>query len=510
VGVLSVLPVVVVSALVTFYLKSNLQDYFPVGGDSATYWQEIANFAKVGFHSGHSGFEETAAPAAKLGIGTFGSHSQWFPMLYGCIAKMIGWGPATVSFINIVLVSLSLGAMAWLMKGTIRFNLFCAVFLATSLYILTFLPIMMMEALQYCISFILAGLFYRRLTLSRKAPSWLGPCLWGTIMLAALTRYSWGILFFAYYMPVSRLRSGNAWLACLAKGLCFTVLGFSLYTYFAAPYPYEPFPGSVFGIKVYVSMLHGDVGPFLTLFKTNILGVFHPGRVTVQLVLFWIIIFYFIAAPILSLFERDDSLASDSRSGLALAIFHCINLGGILAAVTLYYYTTLGMVGLRQSMPQFACTFLVLARSIRIRWLIPVLVFQVVSIPSSIITFMDNMEAEYNSYQQNIARHETGKLFKLIKYNKNALSPWCNTVLFFGGYGFGVYMLMIPPEISINDMRLPAEDELLTPLKSAWIITDNQRASDVLKQVSGVEILGSSGVWTLYSNSNVQCHQFER
>jgi hypothetical protein len=493
--------------LITFYLKSNFSSYFPTSGDAIMYWHEIATLAGVGFHGGHYGFEETASAAARFGVGTFGAHSQWFQLLFAGLSKLTGWGPATGSLLNILLVSLSLGIMAWLMRGCIRFNLFCVAFVGTSLYILLNTPLMMMEGLQYSLAFILAGLFFRWFSRPRETSAWLGPCLWACIMVAALTRYSWGLLYIAYYIPDGRMGSGRAWLPGLAKGIGCALLGCAAYTFCAAPYPYEPFTGSMFGMKVYASLLHGDAAPFVALVKTNVLGMLHPGGATAQYVQFCMILLAFVAAPFLELLGRPGDCGGDRNRARSFALFHVVNLGGVLAAVFFYYYTTLGMLGLRMAMPNFITSFLILVRNVRLRWLLPVLVMQVVLIPSILFGIYPYLGQEYDSYQRDVSRCEVSDLFNLMVYQKDAASPWCNTALFYGGFGYGTALMMVPPAIAINDMRLTGLEGLARPLKSGWIVTDNPLANEKLKQVPGLVCVGSRGDWSVYRNMAARCPQ---
>lgn len=499
------LPLLSVYGFVHFFLKATLDDYFPSGGDPVGYWHEIATFAAVGFKGGYYGFEETTSRAATLGIGTFGAHSQWFQMFYGVIAKFTGWKPGTVVFVNIWLLTLSLGLMCWLMRGGLRFLLFCMALLATSPYIQQSFPVMMMEPLQYSIAFILAGLFSRRLATPLDSRRGLNACIWGVLLLAGLSRYSWGILYFAYYLDFSNKYPARDRLAQAAMATACLALTYGVYTYFTAPYPYEPFPGSQFGISVYVSLLHGDVTPLANLLKTNLMGVLRPEELSPPILLLWMIAFYTFASPWLALREKNDDVPAAGNAATCLAWFHAINLGGIMAAAFLYYYATVGMVGLRTSMPHFVCSLILLARYCRLRWLFPVIALQLVLMPAFLLNTLRLNTDEFDGYTKLVIQRETQDLFQKMQYRQGAVSPWCNTALVFGTYQSGAACMFVPAGISINDMRMPEKKDSLGSLKSAWVITREPDARALLRGMPGLQELGSQGPWTLYRNNNAPC-----
>jgi len=502
VGILCSLPLLCPIVLVHFYLKSSLVDYFPSGGDAVVYWREIATYFASGLRGGYYGFEETTAPAARLGFAAFGALSQWFTIFYGLLAKVVGWESYTCIFINITLLILSLAVFLVLMRGGEGFVLFCIAVFITSIYIQSFIPIMMMESLQYSFAFLFAGLFYRFFDSLHGNSRLLKGSLWIIIMFATLTRYSWGLLFFAYYLPIGRMHSVKAWLLCLIKAICCSLAGALGYIYFSAPYPYEAFPGSKLGFSIYVSLLHGDLNPFLSLLKQNLLGLFHPEQMTAQFLLFWMVIIYSFLAPCLTLYA-NAKVTSDRSKLLPLAFFHVINLGGILAAS--FFLNSVGMLGLRLVMPHFICSLMLLARSIRLRWLVPILILQLVVMPKLFHETQCMLTADYSKYNLKITNSETEDIFKFLKYNKFAKTPWCNTVLFFGTYNSGSAYMNVPYPMSINDMRFKTLESLDEPFKSAWVVTGDEDAKKVLDQLSELELVGVNEKWAVYRNHASIC-----
>ncbi|WP_243311731.1 hypothetical protein [Fundidesulfovibrio agrisoli] len=500
---LAALPFLCVYGFVHYVLRASIADHFPSNGDPCVFWHEIATLVSVGLGGGHYGYEELAAPAAKYGVGTFAAHSMWFQMIYAGIGKVVGWKPQTPVWVNIGFLTAALALLPWLMRAGARYILFCLAFFASCLYMQMFTPIMMSEAFQFSVAIALAGLFFRHIEAGGGAGAF-SKALWVLIACAGATRYSWALLFFAYHMPFERMRSPKAWALAMAKALAGFALCFVAYLLFAAPYPYEPFPGSHFGMAVYASLLRGDAGPLAALVKTNFLGVFEPEQMSAQLMLFWMVIAYAFAAPLLTLKERNAPAPEGGRLA-GLAMFHVVNMGSILAASFFYYYAAVGMTGLRLGMPHFVCSLLILARTVRLRWLMPVLALQLVLAPALMTDMRMVGGTEYSGVTARSGAHEFQELFSKMAYRKGAPSPWCNTALVFGSYSTGQAFMFIPPEMGINDMRFPEDKNFAGPLKSGWVLTRVPGARKILERIPGLEFVGEQGAWSLFRNAAAGC-----
>lgn len=299
--VLCMIPAAATVFLVSCVTHGKVTDYVAVGGDAATYWHEIATFVMAGLHGGYYGFEELTAKAASLGIGTFGSHSMWFTMLYGSLGKVFGWHSYSGICFNMGFMTLGLLLMVWLMRADWRYYLKAGSFLAAFPYLYLYSGMMMQEAFHYAMAFFMAGLFYRVLSgMPVRRYGGLSSLLFLSIFVSALMRYSWGVLFLPYFLFVDSPGTVKQCGASVAKAFVSAAAAAMLYVVFAAPYPYEPFPGSLFGAQLYSRALSGEWHLLAAHVLLNIRALLQPEHVTEFHVLFYVqIVFVFVCIPII-------------------------------------------------------------------------------------------------------------------------------------------------------------------------------------------------------------------
>jgi hypothetical protein len=179
-------PAVVVSLLLAVRLRTTLAACGPLGDDDTHYWNEIVSFSSVGFDGGYFVANEEPAPARWT---HFGPHGPAFPVLYGTLARCLGWGEASGPIFNLLV--LAVGSAIWLALvrpdarrlGTVLF--LTATFWPCLLYI----PATMQEAFHCAIAFILAGLAHRMLA-GEVRPGTFGLFVAG-VAVASMFRVSW-------------------------------------------------------------------------------------------------------------------------------------------------------------------------------------------------------------------------------------------------------------------------------------------------------------------------------
>jgi hypothetical protein len=513
--VLCLVPALMTVFLVTVFMHNGMTDYVAVGGDTGTYWHEIATFAKAGLWGGHFGFEEMTAKAASLGVGTFGSHSVWFAMVYGGLGKIFGWYSYSGIYFNLGFMALGLILMAWLMRASWVFSLKACLFLATYLYLYLYSSLMMQESFHYAMAFVLAGLFHR--VLSRvpvKKFCWPTCLLFVAIFLSALMRYSWGILFLAYFVCVDNPATFKQYGASAVKAIVSAVTAAMLYVFFAAPYPYEPFPGSLFGAQLYTKVLGGEWHLLPAHVLLNARALFLPGNITEFHVLFYAdIVFVLASAPIILLNKASSNITSLDKKRKCLEVFlHLSNVGLMIIINVVYYYTMLGNVGLRTTTPHFLLSFLLLLRTVPTRWWYPFVAMFIVLVPALLSDFQAFTLEEYETCYVDYHKEEIGLLRTNIQYDNAAPDPWCNTALFVND-DTSILWLGIPQGVAINSLRFyPGKNEPYlfgrkeqTPFRAKYIIIRGDEAILMANRYNVLTALASSGNWVLYRNHTATC-----
>jgi hypothetical protein len=225
-------PLVAIS-LVLATCSATLLDCVPYYNDEIHYWNEVSCFTAVGFNGGYFVPNEHPAPCT---LTRFGPHGPVFPVLYGCLARVLGgWHLWSGPVFNIVL--LMLGAAFWLWccrldpirLGTGIF------FLATFWPCLRFLPCTMQEGLNDALAFVLAGLANADVTGKRRP--WTSYAFLVAVVLASVVRITWILLL----IPWASVVLGRvSWRKRL---LALTVIAFVfpacvlLNRFLCAPYP---------------------------------------------------------------------------------------------------------------------------------------------------------------------------------------------------------------------------------------------------------------------------------
>src|SRR5271166_1469678 len=96
-------PVAIVSLILAVCLQATLLDCYPYLNDEVHYWNEVACFARAGFAGGYCVPNEQTAPASWT---HFGPHGPGFPVVFGTLARIVGWHPASGPLFNAVVLAL--------------------------------------------------------------------------------------------------------------------------------------------------------------------------------------------------------------------------------------------------------------------------------------------------------------------------------------------------------------------------------------------------------------------
>lgn len=502
--VLCAVPWLAMLLLVQGLLGASLADYRPRSWDELDYWHEIATFKAVGWKGGYYGLEGGTAPTARLGVGSFGPHGVWPSVVYGLPARIFGWDIASPPFYNIAAMTAGLVVMVLCMRPNWAFSLKAAALLASYCYMGLYAPAMLLEGLVLGLCFAMAGLFHR-LMAAYPRPGWSGTAwaLAGIITLAALARYYYGLLFLGLLLFTEDPRTRRQWLGWGLKGLGLMALATAAYQITMAPFPYDAFPGGIFGPKLYVAVLHGRFDLLWDHLRFNWNNTFYPQGMTPYHVLFLSIIVCAVAFPLLTLAKASRSTnPAVRRLGGLEAGWHGLNIGGGLAMLFFYYYTMLSDFGTRILTPSLLLSALVMLRRVPGRWWIPLVALNMVLAPAFLRDCRSVLQGHFEDVPSDIAQREAeAQLRRHLHYDATARDPWCNTLQTVGFFNFDG-QLGVPAGIGINETRKASE---MRPPKAGHVLAKGAEAIGLMASNPALSPVASGPDWTLYRNAASGC-----
>jgi hypothetical protein len=158
-------PLLLTLGLVRILLKTDLNHYHPAWSDEVIYWQEIITFKEVGFNGGYFSIGEAIA---KSDFSHFGTHGPVFAVIYGGMARLLGWSQTSGPYFNLLLVSLALLTLLLINKPDRTQSIFILLLTVFSYPVLLYLPSTMQESLIQTLAILLAAVLIR-LTIGKPA-----------------------------------------------------------------------------------------------------------------------------------------------------------------------------------------------------------------------------------------------------------------------------------------------------------------------------------------------------
>jgi hypothetical protein len=238
-----VAPAAVVSLALATSLNATLADCGPlrtstVFNDEAHYWNEVDSFARVGFRGGY--FVVNERPAA-AGWTRFGPHGPAFPVLYGSLARVLGWREASGPLFNVLALWAGSAVWLWLCRPDTPRLLAAILLTATFWPCLLFIPSTMQEPFHCAIAFVLAGLAYCALCGDdSRSPLSPGRAFAAFVVVAALAsifRVSWALVLVPLACVGPRGASGRTRVALAAALAALTGALWVLHQWICSPYP---------------------------------------------------------------------------------------------------------------------------------------------------------------------------------------------------------------------------------------------------------------------------------
>jgi hypothetical protein len=200
--------------------------------DEVGYWHQISTFKEAGFAGGYYTYQEVPAAWA---FSHFGVHGPVFPILYGAVARVVGWTPSSGPIFNMALLATALLAAFRIGRLGPRAMLGLALLVSTSWWVLLMLPTTMQETLHQSIGIVLGALL-GRLAIGRDVHA--GRLLAAALVIlvvASLMRPTWALLFGPTLLLALRPRRWPARAAILASTVPAMVAAWFLWRFISAP-----------------------------------------------------------------------------------------------------------------------------------------------------------------------------------------------------------------------------------------------------------------------------------
>lgn len=460
-------PAAVSLLLPALLMGSRLDAYTPAWSDEVVYWHSALTFSQVGFDGGYYTHAEQPAPAA---FSHFDTHGPWFPMLLGGIARLAGWYPQSVPFLNLLLLTAALALFVLLTRPDARQLLF------TGLLMLVFWPVLL-----YAPSSMQEGLHQAAAAL---------------IALVALLRLTWALLL----LPLLAYGSGRARrLRLLLAGAGFAA-ALIQFQWLSAPYPYNfttrllpilaasPVEGLSIWLQQFIGNLRrltlGEPLEIVQRFQAiALVAALLVGRATASRVLV----------------RARKRLFGESRLPAGEATFHLVNLG-LLLLLNLVLYDIFAWRDYRVLAPHLLLSALLLIAFRRLRLAGLLIAGGALLLPAFVTTYRDLHHVHFTTDRAEIAAFAS-TIEPHVRYRPGAPSAWCNTIL---ADDLPPLLLGVPPGVGFSVDSTMALVSL--PPRSRYLLLKPENAARAAETapLRRLESLQERG---LYLNETAECEE---
>lgn len=489
----SILPGLIVCSVIYLAWNATLSDYGPYSlwNDETGYWVWVRSFAHVGFDVGYNAPNELLARAS---FNHYGEGSPIYVYLYGGIAQLVGWSQQLPLLINFVILALAI----FLFTQSTRLEPVQIVF--TSLItiviwpILLFLPMTTHETLNQAIGFVLAVIFFRLLTQRESISHPVRFAYIVLVYLAALTRLSWGL----FLVPVIFYSlDGKLFRRLLLSGLA--GLGLYVSALMITNYLVPPTNNSIL-VNLRDSVGQGPqilinyaVLQLAQMFKFRQLNPNIAVLLQILIILGWngvrVIRSVRSGTPINSIVESQS-------------VFHIYNVTTLVTAGLLFYIQE-GFY--RTFTPSLLIIYLLLTLRKDYKFLATLLTINLFFFYSYLNFYagvgdLALIQQDFTTEIPERAQLQPS-LEHWIRFEPDAQTPWCNTLLIPLHY-YDARLTLIPPGIGISYV-LDLET-LKTPLKSKYLLLDTE-TYQALEDRLNTQLLDSYYIGDLYYNLDSGC-----
>ena len=474
--------------------------------DQTGYWHGVAGFVAVGLDTGYNTPDERPLPWDAV---RFGVNGPWLAILYGSVAKVVGWGPASSIPFNMVVLGAGLAAFGWLAALDRRRIALAGVVALTAWPVLLYVPTASYESLQHAIAAVLAACFVRALERGPELGRAERSASIAFLLAASVTRFSWALLLpclllLHRHRPSLRYAAGAVLAAAATSAAMLMLVGLfqppganSVADRLAAVRA-DPVAGSTALARLGADNLLAFLlpGGRADLDPTSRTAASGSWDVTAAQSWETIALLALAVLALAGALGVARLRALTARLPVREAAFHAVNLGAItVAALFLYlpygYFRVIGA--------HLLLSLLVLVARRRVAVLAPIVVVNLVLVPS----FLDH----YRRWEPNFAfdpaamQQQRAEMAALVRYTPDASSPWCNT-LYLPVAAFDWRVTLVPAGFGIAyglDEPLPARP------RSRYVLSPSFGPPAQPIDAPGLRRLGEVPAGLVYENLRSDC-----
>jgi hypothetical protein len=499
--VLALMPAVVIYFLIRFIIGLELQDFVPsVWVDQSNYWHEVATFIRAGFDGGFYGQNEMIA---RIQFFHFGWHGPFYPVLFGLIGRLFGWTYYSGILINMAFFAIGFVIFTIIVKPNMLQLCLAGLLCITFWPIPMFMQTISLESANQAIGLVMAGIFYILFKQRHKTSNFTKAASIFFLFIFSIGRLSWGLLFIPFFAlitpPTLKRQAVSLILSILVIGLAVATSALiSPPGLNSIIYVLSGFKGGLLqGISTLLGWIEYNFADYLKNKSILYLGFFMQ---VFGLVLYYL---FFLTKIVIGYIKRNIKSVSGDIC-FSEAAFHIYNVGVVTIAIVLSYFLDNAS---RILGPHLLITLLLMLMFRRYSPFIIAIIINCILIPAFLVEFRVYWRESFLSDKQRILEVQKD-MESYIQYRDDAQNAWCNTMLISHEYVYDQF-LITPPGIGIQYIAVGKVKELELPLKSRYLVLDDEKVSRLRSMGQfNIELLGTLiNGRNLYRNLDSSCDQ---
>lgn len=404
--------------LTHFYLGAPPEGFVPsFPNDLAEYWHEVLSFKTLGLNTGYYSYME-ALPQSDFRMAI---HGPLYPIILGSLAKIFGWESNSPVFYNLGFITFALAIYLYLVRPKgIQVAVLIGL-LITFWPIHLYIPSAFQEPLHDAFAIILAALAFRYLAAPEDQTKKWTVAIFVLLIFLSILRFSWSLFLVPVFFSEFSKKWRRPYLATLLFSFVAIALMMKVNSFFVPPES-NTITGALAQMKQ---------SPLKTLSQITAATVDNMrdflNKSPLEFVLRVQILLMVFVAPFCFLLSKIKSVSAEIKTQIQTLLpeawLHSFLGSSILfSSVLLYwdhgYYRVFSVVFV------FSC-FLILARA-RIKAALAIVVLNLIAaigLAEATKEWIPNFAIE----ESEVSR--TREALSVLKFDPEAKSPWCNTIV---------------------------------------------------------------------------------
>ena len=481
-GLLLVISPWILLLIVTKLISHNCVFFsIPYWTDELSYWHEVLSFSSKGFNFGYYTINEIVPKILSFGTHGFGTIS-----IYSLYAKIFGWNYYSIVIANNVFISLAFFFFVLIVKPTTEKTLLITSFYLTYSPIILYCSTSMSEMLNYAIIIIYFTLLYTYINSGVNKKNIVFFLFFLCVFISFIR-----IIYIVLFLPIILCRTkqfklDRKTIYLLGGWILLSISLFLINSQFVSPFPVS-FLSELFSVSNPLQF----VLSFVKHFILNVLRFIYPFRdesiqIFQRYLILYLILWYFIKYRV----RKFRYLFNDPRylSGFIIIVLSLL--------ITISAYDVFNWRDFRVMAPLIFGVFLLAILYDGLLIIKRLLLINLIGI--LLICFSPKI---YNSFFFDSNRYTkplTNIAFNRIRYNKNALSKFENTVVV-DSYDANIFLY------TDAGIGITYSDTLSDILKSKYIYT---HSSQTLKTYHIIEASRGENLYQKNTNISVSTKRF--